>query len=263
MRKRVVGAVIAAAALVAIAGGAIAVAGNALSLPDVSLINLTDPFGFVAGERYEKIIWEAVASLDGTEPIFEESKDWGDPGRVLFDQFRKPPVFSLVRDPAARGRVHWPMFQIDRQDPDGDQILLAYDRCPCIPQTRAENEQDADADGVGDACDAASLSTRAADAVRAMPDAGFGPPSLGIKTSFTNRLDNTVSGSCSRDGAAAAQQHVDNMFAEVEAHLANGIMDSQTATAVLEELQTLHDAFASGGVYCAGSAAPGQVTSCQ
>lgn len=240
----------------------IATAGNALSFPDVALINLTDPSGFVAGERYEKIIWEAVASLDGTQPTNESSVVWDDPERVLFDQFRKAPVFSLVRDPAARERIHWPMFQIDRQDPDGDQILLSIDRCPCIPQTRVANEQDGDADGVGDACDADSLSTGAADAIRAMPDAGFGPPALGIKVSFTNRLDNTVGATCKRDGNAAALLHVDTMFAEVNAHAANGLMDAPTAAAVLGELQTLHDAFASGGVYCAGAPLPGQVTSC-
>lgn len=243
--------------------GVVATAGNALALPGVPLINLRDPSGFVAGERYEKILWEAVASLDGTQPINETRVKWDDPERVLFDQFRKRPVFALVGDPAARERVHWPLFQIDRQDPDGDQILLAYDRCPCIPQTREQNEQDADKDGVGDACDADTLSGGAAARIRAMPDAGFGPPAYGIKTSFTNRLDNTVGAECAKNGSAAALLHVDNMFSEVNAHIANGLMDAATGAAVKAELQALHDAFASGGVYCAGAAQPGQVTSCR
>ncbi len=240
----------------------IASAANALTIADAPLISLTDPGGFVVGEAYDKIIWESIASLDGTQPIIEESTDWANPQRVLFDQLRKPPVFALIRDPGAKARIQWRKFEINRQDPDGDQIYLALDLCPCIPQTRAENEQDRDGDGIGDACDADSLSQDAAASIQAMPDEGFGPPALGVKLSFTYRLENTVGPACERNGNAAALLLVDTMFAEVDALLSNGVMNAWTAAAVQALLQDLHNRFASNGVYCAGMPPPGEVTSC-
>ena len=216
---------------------------------------------FLRNEIYDKIIYESMASLDGVPPVREE--DLNDPSRAVFDQFRKPPIFSLIRYEPARERLHWPFFDISEQDPDGDQIYLAYDLCPCLPQTREDNAKDADGDGIGDGCDPKFVFPAAAATIRAMPDAGFGPPVRGIKISYTNRLENTVAAACAKQSAASASAILDNMYAETQAHIANAIMDPATGDAVMALLTALQAQFTAHSMQCADSPPPGQVTSCR
>jgi hypothetical protein len=219
-----------------------------------------DAARFLNDNLYEQILYESIATLDGSPPIKED--ELANPRRVLFDQFRKPPMFGPLLSSEARDRLHWPLFEVRKMDPDGDQITLTFDLCPCWPETRTQNALDADNDRVGDSCDGDTLFPRAAQTVQDMDDAGFGPPSLGFKRSFVNRLNNTVVVACGNRSTAEAINLLDNMLAEIRAHTENGLMQPATAQAVKAVVDELLAKFHANSVQCVDTPPVGSVTSC-
>jgi hypothetical protein len=248
--------------------GRLALAANELDLGDVPPIS--SEASFLTSNLYENVLFESVASLDGTLPLYEDQLM--DPRRVLFDQLRKEPVFALWADPSARFRVHFPLFEISRQDPDGDQIYLAYDRCPCLAQTRDDNERDGDANGIGDACDPMSLFV---DTHRAF-DRALGEVYTMLEFSGADSPPVTLSSSLQAQLFAAFEGCNDPGPGSVEALnrlalLGQSLEQLRTGGYVTPEQfayldQTLNLLLLSplrdGYVHCSDLAAPGKVTSC-
>ncbi len=237
----------------------VAMMANLMPMAEVDPIQL-ELARFLNDDLYEQAIYESIATLDGSVPI--EENDLLSQRRVLFDQFRKTPVFGVMKDVAARERLHWPLFEIRKMDPDGDQITLSYDLCPCWPEIRTQNAMDDDGDRVGNSCDGDWLFPHAAEVVTSMDDAGFGPPALGIKQSFVNRLDNTVKVACERHSTAEAINLLDNMLAEIRAHTDNAMMRPDTAQAMKAVVDELLAKFHAGAMRCVDSPPVGTVMAC-
>lgn len=225
---------------------------------------LIDPLTakLVNDPAYERVIFESIASLDGKQAIEENVPGKGgvaNPDRVLYDQFRKAPRSALLLDAALHERLYKPLFRIHEQDPDGDQIILAYDLCPCIPEVLGDNMRDRDGDRVGDACDPETRGDDLTQLIDGMPSSEFDSQRT---REHVRELVRAIMETCYRRSNADARVEAGNWLFELE-RLHNGRQLGDVAFDQLyQQAKQLITIFKNGGMSCADRPLPQVVKSC-
>jgi hypothetical protein len=217
---------------------------------------------FVNEDVYDRILFESIASLDGTHAIEEDVPSRGgvhNPNRIVFDQFRKLPRSGLLLDASLQSGVYEPLFDVTKQDPDADQIILAYDLCPCAPEVLAKNALDHDNDRVGDTCDPDANDQRLASIVTGLPSSDF--DSQSTRDQLADGFRKVIE-QCVAKSNADAEYAAGKLYLEIEDFLAQGRVSHDAGNLLTEEVKTLMTLFANGGMACGANNLPAVVTSC-
>ncbi len=225
---------------------------------------LIDPTqaAFVQSFAYERILYESVASLDGEHTIEENVAAKGgvqNPKRVVYDQFRKVPRFAWLLDDVLRRRLYEPFFRIVEQDPDGDQIILAYDLCPCVPEVLADNGADADGDRVGDACDPETRFESARGELVSIPPWEVADPQF--VTDLENQMRMTFE-VCATFGTAAALVEAARWYLLVDDAAGRGTIGHDASVMLIDTAKSLTEVLRKGGMACVDRPLPQVVSSC-
>ena len=225
---------------------------------------LIDPatVAFVNDRAYERVLFESIASLDGKPTIEENVVAKGgvsNPNRVLYDQFRKPPRSGLLLTAPLQDGVYEPLFQISQQDPDGDQIILAYDLCPCAPEVLAKNALDSDNDRIGDTCDPDANASRFGSIIAGMPGSDFA--NQAVRDYFDKQFGELVL-ACEKDTTHKATAVAGSLAAELDDYYRRGEISHAATELLTEEVKSFAQLLQNGAMACADRPLPKVVTSC-
>jgi hypothetical protein len=217
---------------------------------------------FVNDDAYERILFESIATLDGSHPIEENVPAKGgvhNPDRIVYDQFRKPPRSGLLLDSTLKHEVYEPLFEVKRQDPDGDQIILAYDLCPCAPEVLASNLLDDDGDRVGDTCDPETNDLRIASIIASMPGTDF--DSQQTRDKLADAFEDLFH-TCNTKTTADAMSASGMLVQKIDAMRANKEISVDGAGLLYDEAKKMATLFKNRAMSCADNKLPKVVTSC-